>query len=255
MKSGLKDSITIQMWLNYSNAASTGAVNLFKLISNSGDEINATAQFVNSGNTLTINVGSATFSVTGYLPTGKLNNRGDDTYERVIDNINKYVHLSFILKDNKVPQVYINGRPITSAYFTYMNGLITPNTATLGTANLTEIPINTNSNGNGIEWTSLKIGGGVASYFDDARIWAKALSTEEIRTTYKRYLRGDENSLKLYLRFNEGGGSNVYDMSFRGSVFNGNDGLLTRMSGSTSNWWNVLVPNADQFGYFGCFGC
>lgn len=250
-KSGLKDSITIQLWLNYANAASSGNVNLFKLISNSGDEINATAEFANNGNTLTVNVGSATFSMTGYLPTGRLNNRGDDTYEKVIDNINRFIHLSFILKDDKIPELYINGRPITNTYLTYMNGLLTPNAATLGTSGLSNIPINTNSNGNGIEWTSIKMGGGVASYFDDARIWAKALTTEEIRTTYKRYLRGDENSLKLYLRFNEAGGSNVYDMSFKGSVYNGNDGLLTRTSGSTSNWWNVLVPNSDQLGILG----
>jgi hypothetical protein len=250
-KTGLKDSLTVQLWLNYANTASSGNVNLFKLISNSGDEINATAQITNSGNTLTVNVGSATFSVTGYLPTGKLNNRGDDTYERVIDNISKFIHLSFILKDEKIPELYINGRPITSTYLTYMNGLLTPNAATLGTSGLSNIPINTNANGNGIEWNSVKVGGGVTSYFDDVRIWAKALSAEEIRTTYKRYLRGDENSLKLYLRFNEAGGSNVYDMSFKGSVFNGNDAQLTRTSGSTSNWWNVLVPNADQLGILG----
>lgn len=250
-KTGLKDSLTVQLWLNYANSASTGATNLFKLISNSGDEINASAQFTNSGNTLTINIGSATYSVTGYMPTGKLNNKGDDTFERVIDNINKFIHFSFILKDNKVPSVFINGRPITAAYFTYMNSLLTANTASLGTANITELPINTNANGNGIEWTSLKLGGGVASYFDDARVWSKALTTDEIRTTYKRYLRGDENALKLYLRFNEAGGSDVYDMSFKGSVFNGNDAQLTRTSGSTSNWWNVLVPNPDQLGILG----
>jgi hypothetical protein len=140
---------------------------------------------------------------------------------------------------------------MTSAYFTYMNGLLAPNAATLGTSGLSNISINTNDNGNGIEWTSVKIGGGVTSYFDDARIWAKALTTDEVRSTYKRYIRGDENALRLYLRFNEAGGSNVYDMSFKGSVFNGNDGQLTRTSGSTTNWWNVTVPNADQLGILG----
>jgi hypothetical protein len=251
LRTGLKDAFSVQFWINYANASGSGDLNLVKLISNSGDEINSGARFSNSGNTLTINIGSTTYSITGYLPSGKLNNKGDDTFETVRNSINNFIHVSFVLTDNQVPTLYLNGRPMTADYFTYMNGLLGSNSASLITSGATPISLNTNSNGNAIEWTSLKMGGGVTSYFDDARIWGKGLTKEEIRTTYKRYIRGDENSLRLYLRFNENGGSNAYDMSFKGSLFNGNDAQFTRTSGSTTDWWNVLVPTSDQLGILG----
>lgn len=252
LKNGFKDAFTTQVWLNYANASASGAVNLFKLISNSGDVLNSTAQFTSNGNSLTINVGSATFTITGYIPTGKLNNRGDDILETVASSINRFIHVSIIYADNQAPALFINGRPMTASYFTYINSLLSGTTTSLSTSGLNPLAINTNSNGNAIEWTSLAIGGGISSDFDDVRIWSKALTNDEIRITYKRYLRGDENSLKLYLRFNENGGQNVYDMSYKGSVFNGNDGQLTRTTnGSLTDWWNVNVPNPDQLGILG----
>lgn len=248
---GLKDAFAIQMWLNYANASGSGEVSLFNLNSNSGDQINASAQITNQGNTLSINVGAATYSITGSIPTGKLNNKGDDIFESISNSVDKFIHISIIFKEEEAPLLYINGRPMTSAYFNYMNSLLSPATASISTSNLNPISINTNTNGNSIVWNSIKIGGGVESHFDDIRIWNKELSAEEIRTTYKRYLRGDENGLKMYLQFNEGGGQNLYDLSYKGFTYNNNNGQFILASGNGSEWWSGNTPTSEQLGVFG----
>lgn len=251
LNAGLKDAFSIQTWLNYSNSSNSGNVSLFKLSSNSGDNLVASAQFTDSANTLSINVGSATFSITGVIPTGKLNNKGDDIFESVSKSIDKFIHISVSLKEGNVPELYINGRPMTTAYFNYVNSLMGPNSAALRTYRLVPISINSNANGNDIVWNSLRIGGGVESQFDDFRIWHKELTAEEIRTTYKRYLRGDENGLKLYLQFNEGGGQNLYDLSYKGFTYNNNNGQFVITSGKATDWWSGITPTSDQLGIFG----
>lgn len=247
----LNDSFTVQLWAKYANSISSNPINLFNVYSNSNSSILTSAQFVANGTKLKINIGGSEFFISGFIPNGKLNNRGDDLADPISSFIDRYVHFTVVFKDGRVPLLYINGRPITQSYFTYLNSVL-PNgsTATLETNNLNNLNINTNSSGNSITWNSFEIGGGVAGFFDDFRAWSRSLTDQDIRTSYRRYIRGDDNGLISYLRFDENGGKNVYDLSFRSNQFNNNNGRFVSNS-STSGWWSFSTPERDQLGIFG----
>jgi hypothetical protein len=168
LNKSLKDSFSIQLWAKYANNNSSAPLNLFKILSDANSSILVTAQYVNNGNTLRIKVGDAFFDISGFIPNGKLNNRGDDQYDPISSFIDNYIHFTVVFKDGKTPLLYINGRPMTADYFTYLNNLLpSGSSATLTTSNLTALEINTTSSGSSISWNSFELGGGVSSYIDD----------------------------------------------------------------------------------------
>lgn len=63
-------------------------------------------------------------------------------------------------------------------------------------------------------------------YMDELRIWNSALDSLEIAQNYNRYLSGKEDGLKLYYRFDEIFGAEVYDVSGQGGKFNENHGQI-----------------------------
>lgn len=251
LNKALKDSFSIQLWAKYANNTSSGALNLFKLISDGNSSIQVTTQYISNGNKLQIKIGNAEFNISGFIPNGKLNNRGDDQYDPISSFIDNYIHITVVFKDGKTPLLYINGRPMTENYFTYLNSLLpTGSTASLETLNVNAININSNASGNSLAWNSFEIGGGVTSYFDDFRAWSRALTDQDIRTTYKRYLRGDENGMISYLRLDENAGKNAYDLSFKNGTYNNNNGNFMS-TGTLSSWWTLSTPTRDQLGVFG----
>ncbi len=57
---------------------------------------------------------------------------------------------------------------------------------------------------------------------DEIRIWKLARSREHIISTYDKYLHGNEDSLKVYLKLNEGNGSNLVNSCTNSFEISGN---------------------------------
>ncbi|MCQ2192895.1 MAG: T9SS type A sorting domain-containing protein [Paludibacteraceae bacterium] len=90
------------------------------------------------------------------------------------------------------------------------------------------------------------IGDGFVGNIDEVRIWSKALSANEIRKDYSRYLVGNEHSLVCYYTFNFLANGACFDMSHTSTDYNGNDGVLG--VGATASDW---VPSELQLAYKG----
>ncbi|MBN1462146.1 MAG: T9SS type A sorting domain-containing protein [Paludibacteraceae bacterium] len=129
-----------------------------------------------------------------------------------------WVHVSGIYTGTKL-LIYLNGDSITQ---------------TDGVAVITE---NTNS---------VKLGGnGFVGKIDEVRIWNKALTTEEIKRDYNRYIPGNETSLLAYYTFNYATNTEFYDISYYGTNYNANHGVLNTASVTNDS------PTASQLGYKG----
>jgi hypothetical protein len=87
-------------------------------------------------------------------------------------------------------------------------------------------------------------------YLDEVRLWQRALSSEEIRRDYRRYIAGNETDLSIYLRMDEKEGTNVYDFSKKGFRQNKNDGIFVQ---NTANGvaFSSDTPTRQQLGVFG----
>lgn len=251
IKNALKDSLTIQAWVKNDpyNAGLGQTVKIYELFSNSGEQLTATSQIVS--NTLTITIGNSVFVMQGKLPTGRINNKGDDIYADISTFDSTYFHVTTVLKDGKKPLLYINGRPMTAAYYVTVALVTGVNTNTLNTSSVTEFSMNTNDQGNARNWNAINFGGVSNAYFDDIRIFNKSLSDAEIKLNYRRYLRGDESGLTVYLRMDEGAGKSAYDLSFKGSTFNGNDAIFYQSMSTNWIWYNGSIPSREQLGIFG----
>ena len=139
-------------------------------------------------------------------------------------NINtKFTHISVVLKQNEVPLLYINGRRIDTDYVNDQNTRLEEGEMTLTTTTQT-VQLNYDSNGIEHSWTKISVGGRKKALIDELRLYAKALAAEEIFTDFRRYLRGNESDLHVYLRFNEGRGKFAYDLAYKGFTYYGNDG-------------------------------
>ncbi|MDR2962842.1 MAG: T9SS type A sorting domain-containing protein [Bacteroidales bacterium] len=92
------------------------------------------------------------------------------------------------------------------------------------------------------------LGGGAlfAGNIDEVRIWSKALTADEIKRDYNRYLTGGENGLLAYYTFNYATAGAFYDVSFSGANYNANHGIFG--SGVTLD---TTVPSAALLGYKG----
>jgi hypothetical protein len=94
----------------------------------------------------------------------------------------------------------------------------------------------------------VEIGGGVfAGIIDEVRIWGSALSDEEIKRDYNRYITGGESNLLAYYTFNYAVETEFYDISFAGTLYNENHGTLSATGVSISD----NIPPIDQLGYRG----
>jgi hypothetical protein len=99
-------------------------------------------------------------------------------------------------------------------------------------------PANTNEILIGKNATNTEYFGG---YFDEVRIWSRALPESEILRESFRLIAGTEDGLSGYYRMNEGVGSNFYDLSRKGFTFNENHGFMT----SSTTWSNVVPLRAQ----------
>ncbi len=93
---------------------------------------------------------------------------------------------------------------------------------------------------------SVDIGGEkFTGYFDEVRIWERALSAEEVANNYGRILSGREDGLKVYWPFDEGLDKYAFDFSRTNGVSNGNHPDVA------NTHCTQVTPTSTQLGLYG----
>ncbi|ARV07419.1 hypothetical protein BTO04_12285 [Polaribacter sp. SA4-10] len=178
-------------------------------------------------------------------PTGELDNEGNDVFENISSLTDtSFIHVSTVLEQGSKPKFYLNGREITQAYIDGIFGSDSVSKPSLNVGVFSNYTIDATIDkviiGQGIN------GDGYNGYLDEVRIWQRALSEDEIRRDYRRYISGSETDLSIYLRMDEKEGANVYDFSKKGFRQNKNDGFFGSKVGFSS-----VTPTKKQLGVFG----
>ncbi len=83
-------------------------------------------------------------------------------------------------------------------------------------------------------------------YVDEIRVWNQALSFEDIKQNFSRFLSGSEEGLGAYWRLTAGVANEFYDLSREGGFdFNENHGQIIRAE------WSEVTPFNSQLAYRG----
>lgn len=256
---GLMDSITLQTWMKPVTNFDGDELTLYTLLgSNVGESLAFKVRLVSG--VLTASVGQHNISLSNYIPNGQIDNKGDDVLIPIDALNSSFNHFSVVIRDNKIPEIYINGRLISAVYAGKMNSILAqnPSTATSKvtfTSTNTALKVNLSSLQGKPTWLSFRLGGGEAAYFDEFRVWETALSSSLIKRDYSRYLKGNEAFLNTYIRANEKVGDFAYDLAHTGFIFHGNDAKLSN-SPIVPTWANSEddsqnIPTSSQLGVLG----
>ena len=240
-KKQLSQAITLQGW--------------FKLVPNTTSRLFELADRVRTTDTLRVSYASTssglvfssgignsvnTYGISGQLPSGNLNGRGDDEFYPLSgSNWDQFIHVSVVLNSGKSPVIYINGRPIDQQY---AQALQSPNYTG------TSVPVISTGGSyvfNGFPTAQAIVGRKLTGNVDEVRMWSAALSEARIRTDFKRYLGGTEVNLVSYLRCDEQAGKFAYDISRVGFEFNKSDARINY------GIWSTLKPTPNQLGILG----
>jgi hypothetical protein len=237
----LKDSLTLQAWVKPESDFDNDAINLYEIRSNLNNikVFKVKLGVVNNRNTISLileepSMGDEVTTISDYIPSGEVDNKGDDVLVPITNVNGSFTHFSVVLRNNAVPQFYINGRLINASYAAQMNTILA-NNAQPGTTAPTVVfsstnigtRLNTASSGDPQVYTKFNLGGGKTALLDEIRVWETALTPAQILTDYRRYLKGNEAFLHTYITANEGTGSFAYDISSTGFDFHGNHADLT----------------------------
>jgi Concanavalin A-like lectin/glucanases superfamily/Secretion system C-terminal sorting domain len=256
----LKDSLTIQVWAKPETNFNNDAITLYELRSNLGQSkyFKVKLGVVNNRNTLTLtieepNLGDHIITVSDFIPNGEVDNKGADVLVPITNVNGSFTHFSAVLRNNAVPEIYINGRLITANYVAQMNTILannavsgtTPPTVVFSSSNI-GTRLNTSPTGYPQSWTQFNLGGGKTAYLDEFRVWETALTPAQIQTDFRRYLKGNESYLHTYITGNEGTGSYAYDLSSTGFSFHGNDAKLDNIAS-----FGNIIPTNTQLGILG----
>ncbi|QVY64267.1 LamG-like jellyroll fold domain-containing protein [Polaribacter sp. Q13] len=189
------------------------------------------------------------FSIHDAYPTGEVDAAGNDVFKAINEESRSdFVHYAFVFENNKEIGIYMNGRYISQDY---ISNAIPTEGVSKSRVDITENTGTTVYNNNlddVVNRFDVGIYGKV--HADEVRVWSRALSGEEIRRDYRRYLSGNENGLEMYYRFDEGYGEYAYDISRNGFQFNGNHLIKNTFDGSSINF-SSIKPTKEQLGVFG----
>lgn len=254
---GLQDAITLQAWVKPTSPFAGDEMGLFNLYLTSGGGL-PTSINLGTNNVLNINTVHNNIRLGNYIPSGEIDNKGDDILVPIATINSAFTHFSFVLRDNQIPEIYINGRLINAAYVAKMNAILAQNPAT-ATATTTytnnNLVVKVNYETDKPSWTSIKVGCIKSAYFDELRVWETALTPAQIQRDFRRYLEGNEPYLNTYIRANEKSGDYAYDLSHTGFNFHGNDAKLSH-SPIPPTWANNEdnvdnIPTNSQLGILG----
>lgn len=251
------NKLTLQTWVTTSNYI----VQLRNTKDGSSIELNAGKFIENSVHSINLSIvtndGFETIVLRDSYPTGELDNEGKDVFKNISSLTDtSFIHVSAVLEQGNLPKFFLNGREITSAYIAGISG----SASIPATDTEAEVPavlkpslVKRLNNNYSIQSTIDKViigqgfqGKGYTGYLDEVRIWKRALSADEIRRDYRRYLSGGETDLSIYLRMDEKEGSNVYDFSRKGFRQNKNDGFF-----GSGVAFSLVTPKKQQLGVFG----
>ena len=253
---GLQDSVTLQAWIKPTASFAGDELKLFELYMDNGDVYPTKLRIVND--VLYVDAFHTNLSISHYIPSGEIDNKGDDRLIPISSLLSSFTHISFVIRDNKIPEVYINGRLINAAYVAKMNAILDLNSATASV----NVAYSNNNYADKFTyvlgrptWTSVKIGGGKEAYFDELRIWETALTPAQIQRDFRRYLKGNEARFNTYIRANERSGDYAYDLAQTGLIFHGNNAKLSH-SPVAPSWANsedqiTNIPSSTQLGVLG----
>lgn len=256
----LKDSLTLQAWVKPETNFNNDEISVFQIRSNVDQVLNFKVKLgvVNTKNTLTLtlespNRGDQIITLSDYIPTGDVDNKGDDVLVPITNVNGSFTHFSAVLRNNQVPDFYINGRLISATYAATINTILNKNktagsivpTVTFTSSNVST-RLNTSAAGYPQSWTVLRLGGVKNAYLDDIRVWETALTAAQIQTDFRRYLKGNEPFLHTYLTANENAGGFAYDLSSTGFDFHSNNATL-----NTSASFSNIIPTNTQLGILG----
>src|SRR5690606_37247762 len=79
-------------------------------------------------NTLTVAVGNHMITLSDYMASGEIDNKGEDVLIPITNINTSFTHFSAVIRDNKSPEIYINGRLISEEYVAKMNRIFEQNT-------------------------------------------------------------------------------------------------------------------------------
>lgn len=239
----LKDSITLQAWAKMETKITTG-INLYRLESDANQPLHFNFNY-SEGKWIQLSVGGQSVTLWGYYPTGEIDNKGDDILEPIDNMPASFIHCSAVIRNNKTPEFYVNGRLIDAAYRTKMTSILAKNGLpaqridfSFGTVNL-----NTTTTGQPQTWTHFKMGGASTAYLDEFRVWETALTPAQIKRDYRRYLQGNEAFLNTYISANEKIGDYAYDLAHTGFNYHGNNAKISNPLLSVAN-----TPTFDNSG-------
>ena len=256
----LQDAFTLQAWVKPETNFNTDAISLYNLVSSVNDNLIFKVKLgvINSRNTLTLileqpNRGDQVITLSDYIPSGEVDNKGDDVLVPITNVNGSFTHFSAVLRNNQLPEFYINGRLISAAYAAKINTILDKNKApgtvaptVTYTATAVNAYLNTSRSGVPQTWRAFYFGGGKTAYLDELRVWETALTAAQIQTDFRRYIKGNESYLHTYLTANENAGGFAYDLSSTGFDFHGNNATLNSLT-SFSN----IIPSSTQLGILG----
>jgi len=245
---------TLQAWvrpdLPYTNN-NGNAIRLFRLNEKNGNNIDVTINLKETSKRLEVNIGGSLYVIGNVYPSGDIDSRGNDIMISVSNFNTNFVHVTTQLVDGNVPLLFINGRPMTTAYRNAAHATRAKVNAN-DTSPYLEITVptqSTNFNLGSANWDNVFIGGGNAALIDEIRIWKSKEEATDIRVDYKRYISGNDPDLVAYLNTNENAGSSCYDASRSGFNYNKNHGILSTGISYVSGAGNI--PTSSQLGILG----
>ncbi|MGO4904523.1 LamG-like jellyroll fold domain-containing protein [Flavobacterium sp. W20_MBD1_R3] len=264
LNTSLKDSITLQAWVKPESSFNNDFLTLYRLESDANQALDFKVKMalISGKNVLTASIGANVITLNNYIPSGEIDNKGDDVLVPITNINTSFTHFSTVIRDNKIPEIYINGRLISATYAAKMNSIFAQNTLTgtpptvTFTSTNTLVKLNTTASGQPQTWTHFRIGGGKAAYLDEFRVWETALKFTQIQRDYRLYLNGNEAFLNTYLSANEKIGDYAYDMAHTGFNFHGNNAklsnsLLTTAQTPTFDNTGNNIPTSSQLGVLG----
>ncbi|SHG51876.1 Por secretion system C-terminal sorting domain-containing protein [Winogradskyella jejuensis] len=248
---------TLQAYLKPQQAFTNGdaPIRLFNIVNQgSTSTIPVDVSVTDNASKLNVNIGGAIYTLNNYYPSGELDALGNDLVVPISDFNSNFVHFSVVIRDNEIPELYINGRFIG---VTYPDTIATYEPA-LNPAFTVEEPTNTielSIGGNPTNWQNFFVGGNKDSFVDEVRIWDRAVEPDDIRIDYRRFISGNNSSLIAYLRANERVGQFAYDLSRSGFNYNNNHGrLFNEFSDPNRITWETNVDNIPTESQLGVLG-
>jgi hypothetical protein len=260
LNKNLKDAITLQAWVKPESELSlwNNPLIIYKLENDTSDPLYYELRTgMQNERYIQMFFGNQSVAVFGYYPSGEIDNKGDDILVPIDNMSTSFTHFSVVIRDNKPIEFYINGRLIDAAYRDKMTSIQAKKGLPPVRVDITNGPIsvNTSSSGQALSWSRLKMGGRTTAFLDEFRIWETALTPEQIKRDFRRYLGGNEAYLNTYIRANEKSGDYAYDLAHTGFNFHGNDAKLSQ-SAVAPTWSNNEdninnIPTNSQLGVLG----